>query len=376
MYKVICVVGARPNFMKIAPIMRQINETSNIEAILVHTGQHYDAEMKQSFFAQLNIQEPDVDLGVGSGSHAVQTAEVMKRFEPVLDKVKPDAVLVVGDVNSTIACSLVAAKKGIAVIHVEAGLRSNDWKMPEEINRVLTDRLSDILFTTEKSALQNLLAEGIDKNKVHFVGNVMIDTLYHQIKKAEYVSSKMSDKLEGLNPDKDEFALLTLHRPSNVDDKEVLSRLMKAMQIVSKTMPIVFPLHPRTKKRLDEFSLNYLLATPDILVTEPLGYHQMIKLMSKARVVLTDSGGIQEETTALGIPCITLRENTERPITVSDGTNTIAGSDSDKILDTFFDIVKTGGKRGKVPEKWDGQAANRIVTIIVDWFDTNRKSLH
>jgi len=364
-YKIICVVGARPNFMKIAPIMRELSRQSDMQAYLVHTGQHYDEMMKRSFFDQLGIPEPDVDLEVGSGTHAVQTAEVMKRFEPVLDREHPNAVLVVGDVNSTIACSLVAVKKDIPVIHVEAGLRSYDRNMPEEINRVLTDQISSLLFTTEESAEINLSKEGIVGDKVQFVGNVMIDTLMYQLNKASALSDIVSDE----RIEKSSYALLTLHRPSNVDDKDTLTRILKVIGELSERIPIVFPVHPRTQKQIEKFGLKTFIDNPGLLVMDPVGYHQMIGLMSNAKMVLTDSGGIQEETTALGVPCITLRENTERPITVSQGTNTIVGSDENKIRAAALEIIEGGGKAGKVPTYWDGKASERIVSYIRLWLN-------
>ena len=365
--KLVCVVGARPNFMKIAPIMAELNKPeSKFDAYLVHTGQHYDAEMKHSFFDQLGIPEPDVDLGVGSGSHAVQTAEVMKRFEPVLDEQKPVAILVVGDVNSTIACALVAVKKDIPVIHVEAGLRSYDRKMPEEINRVLTDQISDLMFTTERSAADNLAKEGIELEKVHFVGNVMIDTLLNNVKKSvpiENLAGKAAN-LSGILSSKNGFALLTMHRPSNVDQKSVLERLLAVIREISEELPIIFPVHPRTAKKIEEFGLAHLLDTPAICRIGPLSYLELLGVMSKATLVLTDSGGIQEETTALGVPCITLRENTERPITAVEGTNTIVGTDVAKIRRVVTETLEHGGKTGRIPEFWDGRAAERIVEIL------------
>ncbi|MFV2057079.1 MAG: non-hydrolyzing UDP-N-acetylglucosamine 2-epimerase [Thiohalomonadales bacterium] len=375
-HKVICVVGARPNFMKISPIMAQFNQTAGIEAKLVHTGQHYDAEMKHSFFEQLGIPEPDVDLEVGSGTHAIQTAEVMKRFEPVLDAERPSAILVVGDVNSTIACSLVAVKKNIPVIHVEAGLRSFDRAMPEEINRILTDQISDKLFTTEQEALVNLCNEGISEDKVHFVGNVMIDTLLKQLKSSIPAATTIGELYLSMNIDKTGFALLTLHRPSNVDSRDVLEGLLITIKTISESIPVVFPLHPRTRKQIELFNLGDIIQSANIIVKEPLGYHEMIGLMSRARVVLTDSGGIQEETTALGVPCITMRESTERPITCTQGTNTVVGIDTKKITSVFQDIMQSGGKKGKIPKYWDGKAAERIIMIIKTWLDTKYPETH
>ncbi len=368
--RVLCVVGARPNFMKIAPIMRSLGARPAIFApLLLHTGQHYDRSMKDAFFDQLGIPHPDVDLGVGSGSHAVQTAEVMRRFEPELERLEPDAVLVVGDVNSTIACSLVAVKRGVPVVHVEAGLRSFDRSMPEEINRVLTDQIADLLFTTEPDGARNLQREGIDPERIHFVGNVMIDTLLYNRERAERPAQVLAalphagvflDSPTG-------FGLVTLHRPSNVDDEQTLRGLLGALREVAATVPLVFPVHPRTRARIDAFGLMTLVETPRIALFEPLGYLQLLGLMAQARLVLTDSGGLQEETTALGVPCLTLRENTERPVTVECGTNTVVGVEPARVLAAASDIFSTGGKRGRVPELWDGRAAERIADVMQDW---------
>ncbi len=367
--EILCVVGARPNFMKIAPIMRAFaGDASGLSARLLHTGQHYDASMKHAFFDQLHIPQPDIDLEVGSGTHAEQTADIMKRFEPVLDTLKPRAVLVVGDVNSTIACALVAVKKGIPVLHVEAGLRSGDRSMPEEINRVLTDQLSDLLFTTELSARDNLLREGIAGSGIHFVGNVMIDTLFFNLGSA--VPAARTFEQLGAFTDQEiplDYGLLTLHRPSNVDDPVVLERLLRVLCDISQSTPLVFPLHPRTRMRIDASGLNELLEGARITTTAPLGYLEMLGLMKDSRFVLTDSGGIQEETTALGVPCITLRENTERPITVTQGSNTVVGTDPEKIVECYTDVMSTGGKQGRTPELWDGAAAERIVAIVNRW---------
>lgn len=341
-------------------------------ASLVHTGQHYDEAMKHTFFDQLHIPEPDVDLGVGSGSHAVQTAQIMQRFEPVLDEKQPSAVLVVGDVNSTIACALVAAKKHVPVIHVEAGLRSGDRSMPEEINRVLTDQLSDLLFTTEATAATNLHREGIAAEKVFFVGNVMIDSLRYNLPTATPASSTLtaagaSEAYQGGN-----YGLLTLHRPSNVDDPATLRLLLQTLTEISKLTPLVFPVHPRTRGRITDAGLDDLLDKADILCLPPQGYLEMLGLMADARLVLTDSGGIQEETTALGVPCLTLRENTERPITVEQGTNTVVGTDPDTIHRAHKSILSGTGKAGRAPELWDGQAAERITSIITQWYRAAR----
>ncbi len=367
--RVLCVVGARPNFMKIAPIMRAFaGSSSSLNATLVHTGQHYDVAMKHAFFDQLHIPEPDVDLGVGSGTHAQQTAEIMKRFEPVLDDVHPCAVLVVGDVNSTIACALVAVKKGIPVVHVEAGLRSGDRGMPEEINRILTDQLSDLLFLTEDSARNNLAKEGISTEKIHFVGNVMIDTLLYNLADAIPAKTSLSDmKLDSALCEKGRYGVVTLHRPSNVDDPAVLRDLLEVLARVSERTPLLFPIHPRTNARIESAGLHAILEKAAITAIPPQGYLEMLGLMKDAQVVLTDSGGIQEETTALGVPCITLRDNTERPITVEQGTNTIVGTDPGKIMACYEDVVSTGGKVGRVPDLWDGKAASRIVQIIHQW---------
>jgi len=367
---ILCVVGARPNFMKIAPIMAALRAgPTPLPARLLHTGQHYDAAMKDAFFDQLGIPEPDIDLEVGSATHAAQTAEIMKRFEPVLEAERPAAVLVVGDVNSTIACALVASKMGVAVIHVEAGLRSYDRSMPEEINRVLTDQISDLLFTTERDAHLNLAREGVDDRRIHFVGNVMIDTLLGHLPQATPPA-----RIFGAASDPNVFsrsatgyALVTLHRPANVDSPDILERLLRTLRRVSESIPVVFPIHPRTRTRIEAAGLSAALDTPRILELAPLGYLDMLGLMSKARLVLTDSGGIQEETTALGIPCLTVRENTERPITVEQGTNTIVGTDSRRIETAVADILAGGGKAGRVPELWDGKAAYRIKTVLNDW---------
>ncbi|MGH8728169.1 MAG: non-hydrolyzing UDP-N-acetylglucosamine 2-epimerase [Burkholderiales bacterium] len=365
---VLCVVGARPNFMKIGPVIAAL-KVKAFNVCLVHTGQHYDAAMNDQHFQALGIPAPDINLEVGSASHAVQTAEVMRRFEPVLDDVGADAVLVVGDVNSTLACALVAAKKRVPVIHVEAGLRSFDRAMPEEVNRVLTDQISDLLFTTERSARDNLLREGIAGERIHFVGNVMIDTLYQSLKKAlPAVTTLNRVQAPETFFDGRGYGVLTLHRPSNVDSPQTLRRILEAVARISGEVPIVFPVHPRTAGKIADFNLRGLFLDSPVLFVPPLDYLAMLGLMKEARIVLTDSGGMQEETTALGVPCVTLRENTERPITAIEGTNTVAGSDPKKILDIFDDVIKTGGKAGKVPEYWDGKAATRIAEIMREWF--------
>jgi UDP-N-acetylglucosamine 2-epimerase (non-hydrolysing) len=366
--EILCVVGARPNFMKIAPVMAAFSaHPEPVAARLVHTGQHYDAAMNDQFFAQLGIPKPDINLGIGSGSHAVQTAEVMKAFEPVVQRENPAAVLVVGDVNSTIACALVATKLHMPVIHVEAGLRSGDRSMPEEINRVLTDQISELLFTTEKKALDNLVREGIAADKVHFVGNVMIDTLRHNLRQA-VPAAQTCPGLEQRG-----YAVLTLHRPANVDHRAVLECLLKTVTQMARRLPVVFPLHPRTRAQIDAFDMNHYLEARSIRLLPPVGYLEMLGLMRDARLVLTDSGGIQEETTALGVPCITLRENTERPITVEEGTNTIAGAHPENIRKVFEEIMVSGGKAGRIPEYWDGHAADRIASVIRQWLGSVRE---
>ncbi len=367
---ILSVVGARPNFMKIAPIQRALAAEARLRGCLVHTGQHYDEAMSDSFFADLGIAPPEVNLAVGSASHAAQTAEIMRRFEPVLDEVRPACIVVVGDVNSTLAAALVAAKKGVPVAHVEAGLRSFDRTMPEEVNRVLTDQLSDLLFTTERGALANLTREGIDPNRVHFVGNVMIDTLRANLGRAVPAAETIAalDGAARLPGDGRGYAVLTLHRPSNVDDPAALRALMATLMEVARRLPIVFPAHPRTRARIAEAGLEPDLARSAVLMTAPVPYLAMLGLMAEARAVLTDSGGIQEETTALGVPCFTLRTSTERPITIDEGTNTMVGTDRARILAGIDDLLATGGKAGRSPDLWDGEAAGRIVAVLAGTF--------
>jgi len=347
--------------MKIAPVMEELaRHPGRFDQVLVHTGQHYDDKMSQVFFDDLHIPRPDVYLGVGSGSHAEQTAKVMLAFEPVLLEQKPDLVLVVGDVNSTLACALVATKLHIPVAHVEAGLRSFDRAMPEEINRVLTDQIANLLFTTERDANENLLREGVSEEKIHFVGNVMIDTLLQHKERALALDVPGEYSLE-----RGGYALLTLHRPSNVDVPEVLAGILDALAEIQARLPIIFPAHPRTVKRVQEFGLEgKLAAMPNLRVTEPLGYLEFLNLMANARLVLTDSGGIQEETTILGVPCLTLRENTERPVTVTEGTNTLVGCDPERIVSEALTVLNGKSKTVRVPELWDGQAARRIAEVI------------
>jgi UDP-N-acetylglucosamine 2-epimerase (non-hydrolysing) len=374
-YRIVCVVAARPNLMKMAPVLRALKQPkTRVEAILVHTGQHYDADMDGQFFSTLDLAAPDFRLEVGSASHAVQTAEVMRRFEPVLDQTAPAAVLVVGDVNSTLACALTAAKKNIPVLHVEAGLRSDDRAMPEEINRVLTDQISELLFTSESSGMSNLLREGVPASRIHFVGNVMIDTLMQQLPHATPVDAVLrQSNLAGFIGHGQPYALLTLHRPSNVDDPRRLRALIETVVRLSDDLPLLFPLHPRTRAMLKRFGLAGLLDVPRVACLPPLAYLDMLGLMKNACVVLTDSGGVQEETTALGIPCLTLRENTERPVTVTEGSNAIAGRDPAVILALCRDILRFGGKAGRIPQYWDGHAAERIATVTAAWLQGRRE---
>jgi len=358
--KILNVVGARPNLMKVAPLIEAFASRPGIEALLVHTGQHYDANMSDLFFRQLGIPEPDLNLGVGSASHAVQTAEIMQGFEPVLLEHRPDAVLVVGDVNSTIACGLVAVKLGIKLVHVEAGLRSFDRSMPEEINRILTDAISDLLFCTEASGVENLRREGISAERIHLVGNVMIDTLMKHRARA-----KASPILDQLGLEAGRYAVLTLHRPSNVDDPATLAGILDALEVVARDMPLVFPAHPRTREKVRTFGLEERLSQlPGLRLIDPAGYLDFLKLMTSARLVLTDSGGIQEETTILGIPCLTLRENTERPVTVELGTNQLVGRDPARILAAYRKVMAGDGSPTRLPPGWDGRAAGRIVDVI------------
>ena len=360
MIKIINVVGARPNFMKIAPIQREMAKYDNIQPILVHTGQHYDERMSKLFFDDLQLPKPDIYLDVRSGSHAVQTAKVMMAFEEVVQKEKPDLVIVVGDVNSTAACSMVAAKLHTKIAHVEAGLRSFDRRMPEEINRLVTDVLSDFLFVTEKSGLQNLKHEGIDDSKVHFVGHVMIDSLIY----FEPMAAQ-SPILENMGLQPQEYGVITLHRPSNVDNKESFLKLLNAFEVIEKQIPLVFPIHPRSQKMIDQLGLREKVEKMhNLRLTEPLGYLDFMRLLHNAKLVLTDSGGLQEETTYLGIPCITLRENTERPITVEVGTNVLVGTDTQRIIEEAQKVLDGKAKKGQIPELWDGKAAERIVKIL------------
>jgi UDP-N-acetylglucosamine 2-epimerase (non-hydrolysing) len=358
--KILVVAGARPNFMKIAPLMRELGDRPGLAVKLVHTGQHYDARMSQLFFDELKIPRPDIELEVGSASHAVQTAEVMKRFEPVVQAETPDAVVVVGDVNSTIACALTAVKLGVPVAHVEAGLRSFDRTMPEEINRILTDAISHWLFVSERSGLENLRREGVDADRVHFVGNVMIDTLHQHRQRSE-----CSTVLEDLGISDRGYVVLTLHRPASVDDPEVLSQLMGALARLGREVPVVFPVHPRTRKVLaGVLERDFGPAPRWLRLTEPLGYLDFLKLTAHARLVCTDSGGVQEETTVLGVPCLTMRTSTERPATITDGTNVLVGLEPERIVAAGLRVLGLARPPRRVPELWDGRAAQRIVDVL------------
>ena len=364
--KIVNVVGARPNFMKIAPIIAEMKKHEGVEPYLLHTGQHYDHVMSDLFFNNLGLPEPDVYMGIGSGGHGEQTGKVMIGFEKYLRELMPDVVLGGGDVNSTSACGLVAVKMGVKLVHVEAGLRSFDRGMPEEINRILTDQISDLLFTTEEDALENLKREGIDESKVHFTGNVMIDSLNSHLEKA-----KKSDVLERMEMSPGDYALVTLHRPANVDDKEVFTGLLNALCEISEKMPVLFPVHPRSRKQMNSFGLQDKIdAFPNLKIIEPLGYLDFMQCTANAKVVVTDSGGIQEETTVLGIPCITARDNTERPITCSLGTNVIVGRDPQKILAEVQKVLDGTAKKGQIPPLWDGKASERIVKIL--WEECTR----
>jgi len=359
--KIINIVGARPNLPKIAPLIREMQRHPEIEPILVHTGQHYDEALSDIFFRQMGIPTPHVNLEVGSGSHAAQTAEVLKRVEPVLIEHQPDLVLVVGDVNSTIAVSLAAVKLGIPIAHVEAGLRSFDRSMPEEINRLLTDALADFLFVTEEDAIQHLLKEGRPRESIYLVGNVMIDSLRHFLPMAQ--KSRIGEDLNLKNAANwQRFGVLTLHRPSNVDSTQKLAELLGAIDQIAAQIPVIFPVHPRTRQHLTQAGIE---THPQLKLIPPLGYLDFLCLLSKATLVLSDSGGIQEETTALGVPCLTLRENTERPITISEGTNLLIGTDPAKILAAAQQILAGKGKPGRIPPFWDGHAAERIVEILL-----------
>jgi UDP-N-acetylglucosamine 2-epimerase (non-hydrolysing) len=363
--KIICVVGARPNFMKIAPIMRELEKT-DIETILLHTGQHYDSNMSDGFFKDLSIRKPDYNLDIRGGSHSEQVSKIMLEFEKVCLVEKPNLVLVVGDVNSTFACSLVAVKLGIKVAHVEAGLRSFDKSMPEEINRILTDRISDYLFVTEREGIENLEREGTDKNRIFLVGNTMIDSLLFMIEKIKSCDYFRSLRLE------EDYAVLTLHRPSNVDSKNNLEKIINLLKKVSERIHLVFSIHPRTEQNLKSFGLYEELGSiKNMTIIGPASYIEFMNLVFNSKLVLTDSGGIQEETTFMGIPCITIRKNTERPITIKEGTNVLVGDDEKKLIEELEKALMNPRKGNKI-EFWDGRAAERIVRILKDEYNTNK----
>ncbi len=363
--KIIHIAGARPNFMKLAPILRAMQPFTDITSILLHTGQHYDTNMSDVFFDDLKLPRPDINLGVGSGSHASQTAQIMEQFEPVLRSESPDLILVVGDVNSTLACSLVAAKLHIPIAHVEAGVRSFDRRMPEEINRIVTDTLSDLLFTPSRLANDNLLHQGIPADKIHFVGNVMVDSLLAALSIAQ-----LRGTLDDLGLQPQSYAVLTLHRASNVDDPQLLRALLSTIIDITHTLPVVFPIHPRTRNRLSETGLDELVArSPGLLLVEPLGYLDFLCLLGSARLILTNSGGIQAESSILGVPCLTLRTNTEWPETIEQGTNRLVGIDRKNILKAVDDLNRNPVADPERPEGWDGHAAERITAVICRYFN-------
>lgn len=359
--KILLIAGARPNFMKIAPIAREFDKhADSIEYKIVHTGQHYDRNMSDVFFDELGIRQPDYHLEAGGGSHSVQTAKIMVEFEKVCEKDRPDLVIVVGDVNSTLACSIVAKKMHIKVAHVEAGLRSFDLTMPEEINRMVTDSISDLFFVTEEQGVLNLKNEGKKEGTIHFVGHVMIDNLYFQMSRLEKMDTGIfvTNGFKKVNP---EYGVVTLHRPSNVDDKQTLQRIFEAFEEITKKLPLIFPIHPRTRKNMEAFDIT----PPEAMVlTEPLSYMEFLNIWKDSKVVLTDSGGLQEETTALGIPCLTIRENTERPITITEGTNELTGASKKKILSCFEKILAGKWQTGQRPKFWDGMTSERIARVI------------
>lgn len=365
--KLMCIAGARPNFVKIAPILRALDQIqSSIDTIFIHTGQHYDSKLDLDFFKSLDIRQPDENLDVRSGSHASQTATIMQRFEPCLLQYRPDAILVVGDVNSTLACSLVAVKLGVPVIHVEAGLRSFDNMMPEEINRKLTDQISTCLFVTEESGEQNLQKEGISKDQIHMVGNVMIDSLMHCLPNTRNAEALLKEN-NATAVDFKHYGLVTLHRPSNVDKPELFENILQTLNIVADDIPLIFPMHPRTLAKVQEFRLEQYFNHENMITLRPLVYLDMLSLMRSAKIVLTDSGGIQEETSILKVPCLTLRKNTERPVTLSRGTNHLVGLDRDRIIETTQKVLSAKHAGQSDIPMWDGHAAERIVNIIKPW---------
>ncbi|MEM6415354.1 MAG: UDP-N-acetylglucosamine 2-epimerase (non-hydrolyzing) [Pseudomonadota bacterium] len=375
-HRVDCIVGARPNFMKIAPIMKAFAASGGFETRLIHTGQHYDVEMNAVFFDELQIPNPDLNLEIGSGTHTQQTANVMMGLEQAFEANRPDLAVVVGDVNSTLAAALVAAKLQIPLAHVEAGLRSFDRAMPEEINRLITDRVSDLLLTTEHAAIDQLVSEGVARDAVHFVGNVMIDTLLGSLDRARpasvTIASHDKDGAFALAAEQG-FGFVTLHRPSNVDRPLQLAALLEALNHISQDLPLVFALHPRTRARFDAERLWDRFDGAEILLTSPLSYLEMIGVMRDAKLAITDSGGVQEETTALGVPCLTVRDNTERPITISEGTNTLVGSSSEALKDAAARVLAGHSKAGRIPELWDGHAAERIVRIVDQYLKAARE---
>ena len=381
---IIHVVGARPNFMKIAPIFvsfekqNQKNNSPFIDQFIVHTGQHYGKEMSESFFSDLGIPDPHFNLNVGSGSHAFQTANIMLSFEGVLNELSPNLVIVVGDVNSTVACAITAKKLGIRVAHVESGLRSFDRSMPEEINRILTDSISDLLFTTEQSANINLNNEGISSEKIFFAGNTMIDSLVRQLENAAQINTLENINLTGSGSDPFKYGLLTMHRPANVDSPTILAGFLKSFSLLSDDIPILFPAHPRTIKQIKENKLESIFSSTEevllnkkgMVLIDPLGYYDMLNLMRSADYVITDSGGIQEETTYLGIPCFTIRENTERPVTTDHGTNILVGQNHKLLSDEVSKITTRKQKKGTIPPLWDGKASERIVDTLTNSLDS------
>ena len=360
--RVLCVVGTRPNFIKIAALYRGMRNRNDLLPTLLHTGQHYDSTMSKVFFEELEIPRPDVNLGVSGGSHSEQTATIMLKFEPVLTETNPDLVIVVGDVNSTLATALVAAKCGVPLAHVEAGLRSRDKTMPEELNRIVVDQLADFLFVTEQSGMDNLQAEGIAQDKTFLVGNVMIDTLKAHLQKALALNIP-----EQFNLTRSEYVLVTLHRPANVDNKPVLKDILGALANISEDKPVLLPLHPRTKGRIDEFGLSSIVENAGgLILAEPMGYLEFLCAMAHAYVVLTDSGGIQEETTILKVPCLTMRNNTERPVTIEHGTNQLVGTTGEAILKAYHELSKSQLGAKNLPPLWDGNAATRIIDILIE----------
>ena len=355
------VVGARPNFMKIAPIIRELNKFSNIFSYrLIHTGQHNNNEMNDVFFEELGIPLPDVNLKVGSGNHSKQTSEIMIGFEKECAKLKPDFVLVVGDINSSLACAIVTKKLHIKLIHVEAGLRSGDREMPEEINRILIDSITDLFFVTEPTGVENLLLEGHSQEEIHYVGNVMIDNLFHQLKKLDKINTSIFNS-QKLKSKLDSYCVVTLHRPANVDNSEVLKTLSDTINKISKILPVIFPVHPRTKLKIEKFNIKF---SANVFLTPSLSYMEFLNIWKDSALVITDSGGLQEETTALGVPCVTLRHNTERPVTLELGTNHLAGTNQKNILKIVSNILDKSEKPANLPNYWDGRAANRILHVL------------